>query len=152
MLIIFKHNTILLKTERETMARMRVLRTKRRSFANKRKVYVQVQTFNYKIFTLYLQYKCAIKHRGFTHRTNNKNDLQNQDNTTKVVVLHRKRGSFTRQKHRFYISKAVVLKNKNDFFVKQQHFYCFTILFQRSRLNFCIKHLYTIFNTSRCKI
>lgn len=54
MLIIFKRNAVLLKTERETMARMRVLRTKRRSFANKRKVYVQVQTFNYKIFTLYL--------------------------------------------------------------------------------------------------
>ena len=57
------------------MARMRVLRTKRRSFVNKRKVYVQIQTFNYKIFTSYLWYKCAIKYRGFTHRTNNKNDL-----------------------------------------------------------------------------
>lgn len=57
------------------MARMRVLRTKRRSFVNKRKVYVQIQTFNYKIFTSYLWYKCAIKYRGFSHRTNNKNDL-----------------------------------------------------------------------------
>ena len=54
---------------------MRVLRTKRRSFVNKRKVYVQIQTFIYKIFTLYLWYKCAIKYRGVTHITNNKNDL-----------------------------------------------------------------------------